>query len=246
MEGNKMKKIVRVVMALVIGVALAEAAGAAIIYDSGVAVSEINHGGYSCTNCPGSFETADRFVLNVADTSTVTDVHWWGMYFNESSDQTDSFEIRIYADNPNNPGLPTNVGTEIYLAAIGAGARVATNELVATGGGFGSDIMAGLPLFAYAAVLASPFEATVGTAYWLSIVNTSAAGWVWALQEPADVSSDYDYIAQSSSETPVFNYVYPARAAFQLTGAVPEPTTLALFGLGLAGLGAVRRKKLAA
>jgi len=241
MEGNKMKKIVRVVMVPVIGVALAQAAGAAIIYDSGVAVSEINHGGYSCANCPGSFETADRFVFNVADTSTVTDVHWWGMYFNESSDQSDSFEIRIYMDNPNNIGLPTDVGTEIYLAAIGAGARVATGEEVPTGG-----IMAALPIFAYSAVLAIPFEATVGTAYWLSIVNTSAAGWVWALQEPADVSSDYDYIAQSGGGTSVFDLVYRARAAFQLTGTVPEPTTLALFGLGLAGLGAMRRKKLAA
>ena len=236
-----MKQIVRAVMVLVFGTALADAAGAAIIYDSGVAVSETNHGGYSCSNCPGSFETADRFVLNVADDTTVTDVHWLGMYFNASADQADSFEIRIYTDNPGNPGLPTNVGTEIYLAAVGSGARVATGQAVTTGGGLGSSIMAGLPIFGYSAVLATPFEATAGTTYWISIVNTSAAGWVWGLQEPADASGDYKYIAQSTSGTPVFDSVYPGRMAFQLTGTVAEPMTLALFGLGLAGIGAVRR-----
>jgi len=151
---------------LVFGVALGQAATAAVIYDSGVAISEINHGGYSCSNCPGSFETADRFVLNVADNTTVTDVHWWGMYFNASTTQADSFEIRIYTDNPSNPGLPTNVGTEISLAAVASGGRVATGEVVATGGGLGSSIMAGLPIFGYSAVLATPFEAAVGTTYW--------------------------------------------------------------------------------
>ena len=245
-EGDDVKDRVPAAVFLVFGVALGQAATAAVIYDSGVAISEINHGGYSCSNCPGSFETADRFVLNVADNTTVTDVHWWGMYFNASTTQADSFEIRIYTDNPSNPGLPTNVGTEISLAAVGSGGRVATGEVVATGGGLGSSIMAGLPIFGYSAVLATPFEAAVGTTYWISIVNTSAAGWVCALQEPADVSSGYSYIAQSSSETPIFDYVYPGRMAFQLTGTVPEPTTFALFGLGLAGIAAVRRKKLPA
>lgn len=45
--------------------------------------------------------------------------------------------------------------------------------------------------------------------------------------------------------------IYSPQITLRLTGevveapALPEPTTLALIGLGLAGIGAVRRKKLA-
>ena len=205
---------------------------AGVILDSGVGPGQIAHGGYSCTNCPGSFETADTFAFATA--TMVTDVHWWGTYFNESSQQPDDFLIRISGDDPTNPGLPTPVGTELYAGAVGPAGRFDTAQVVG-----GAGIMAGLPIFGYSAVLPTPFVAAAGTTYWVSIVNASAAGWVWGLE----VTSAH-YIAQSSSDTNVFNYVYPARAAFQLTddANVPEPVTVTLLITGLAGLVASRRR----
>lgn len=54
--------------------------------------------------------------------------------------------------------------------------------------------------------------------------------------------SAYDYLNFGVSSSQLFSYVTSAT----VTAAVPEPATLALFSLGLAGIGAIRRKRLAA
>src|SRR6187402_1404351 len=46
-----------------------------------------------------SYQSADNFILG-AQTPTITDVHWWGVYaFAGTAPATDNFTIRVYADN---------------------------------------------------------------------------------------------------------------------------------------------------
>jgi len=155
-------------------------------------------------NTPG-VRTADDFLVDVD--AVITDIHWWGI----SGAGTDDFTFTFYADAGAEPGIALQTTT--------GSLDVETDPLDAN---FGTNI--------YWSVLDTPFEATAGVTYWLSIFNSAPdAIWLWTasplsgtpgvqtLEPPGD---DWSAIGEN--------------LAFQLT--IPEPTTPSLIIIGLAVL----------
>lgn len=171
---------------------------------------------------------ADDFVLTSGN-ALLGDIHWTGYYDPDEVGGTDNFTIAIY-DDVNS--LPAAVAS--YVINVG---NSATRTDIGT---IESNTYGTIDHFYQYSLDIDPIALIAGTTYWLSIVNDYGTwGWWRSAETGGNVLGTLDDGASWLGTG--------TELSFSLTGPssenVPVPATLALFGIGLAGLGWSRRKK---
>lgn len=168
-------------------------------------------------------QMADNFQL-VTGSNVIRDIHWWGAYGSGTAGPAeDTFTIRIFQNASDRPSA-TVYETAVFSSGL-------SRELIEN---------PDAPFYTYYeyAVAIAPITLNVDTTYWLSIVNDTEVGnWVWALSA---ITGGNLAFRQADSES--WNSLSWSQA-FYLTDdvQVPEPATLALMCLGIAGIGYRRR-----
>ena len=159
-------------------------------------------------------QVADDFTLT--EDTLITDIHWWGNYDTGTAPATDDFTITFYEDIFSRPGKQLDALSITRQSASGL-----TN-------------INGVPVFKYDALLSAPFEVLANTTYWVSIDNDpDGTAWYWLQSTQGNGQNALQRDGWFPGDSDV---------AFELT-TVPEPTTLAVVAVGLAGITVLRRKK---
>lgn len=155
----------------------------------------------------------DDFTLS--ETTTITDVHFFGF-----SGRT-SFTVRFYNDSSGLPATTTTGGGAFYDESVAA------SEMATASTGLSEYWLDPIP----------SVEISGSTKTWIAIFPDDGADWAWT---PAAVDGNgAEVLILSSGFFSTFGF---GDRAFSLTSNIPEPTTILLLGLGLAGLGFARRR----
>jgi hypothetical protein len=139
--------------------------------------------------------------------------------------------------------------TFTFLAGVGAPSNFLTPSLSLTAGPFSGPPVTLVPgqlpvLFSLSAPLASPVQAVVsglnayiGVGTFQALVDTNTL-------DHFEGTPPLDGSITTSDVTPEINIEYDFTTTTNTPPPVPEPTSLGLLVVGLAGLGAVRRRKI--
>ena len=200
--------------------------GAAVIFDNGGTPFDV----FNLSDA-NSFEIlADDFSL-LSGSSEITDIHWSGSYgpISFPVPVTDNFTVEIYGE-----------GSGGQLAAAPLFTLNTSNV-----GRSSLGVISQFNVFSYSVAFA-PITLTPNTRYWLSIYDDTG-NWLWA----GHTGSTFDngvLARPSTSSSWAPRILGNVRFDFELTNdavsTVAEPATLALLGIGIAGVTFARRRHL--
>ena len=171
---------------------------------------------------------ADDFTS--VKTGWVTTIEWWGSAPVNTSG-TDTFEVTFHPDVGGSP--------DTALAT----AKLSQHFVNATGTDLDND-----GIYHYSADwVPRDLFLVAGTTYWFSVANNLLT-WTWATGNAPTVGSEqYDAMVSTGIGPDGGPHFGPWTGisgqdfAFRIT--VPEPATLGLFAIGIAGIGSLRHKR---